>query len=85
MTRNPLAKFARILVADDDSAVVDAITHSLENEQPELDELIVFTYQLKALMEALLLHESGFKARVIDEKLLETQRYRHIREMRGKR
>ena len=32
MTRSPLAQFARILVADDDSAVLDAITHSLESE-----------------------------------------------------
>jgi hypothetical protein len=51
--------------------------------EPHPHELAIFTYQLKTLVEALLLSEIGFEPRVIDIKLREANRYRLIRAIAG--
>lgn len=58
--------------------------HNLEDEEPEHLELVVFTFQLKTLVEALLLHEIGFEPRAIDKMLREARRYRLIETMRAR-
>jgi ApeA N-terminal domain 1 len=52
--------------------------HNLDDEEPELRELAVLTFQLNALVEAILLSEVGFDPDVIDAKLRNADRYRRI-------
>ncbi|HYZ75818.1 MAG TPA: HEPN domain-containing protein, partial [Gaiellaceae bacterium] len=58
--------------------------HNLTGEEPEQPELVVLTYQLKTLVEALFLHEIGFEPRAIDKMLRDARRYQLIRSMRAR-
>jgi hypothetical protein len=59
--------------------------HNLQAEEPEHLELVIFTYQLKMLVEALLLSEIGFEPRAIDRMLLEARRYALIQGLASQR
>jgi hypothetical protein len=65
------------------AAIRNVYAHNLQSEEPEHLELVVFAYQLKALVEALLLHEIGFEPRAIDKMLLDAGRYQLIQSMEG--
>jgi hypothetical protein len=58
--------------------------HNLVGEEPEHLELVVLTYQLKTLVEALFLHEIGFEDRAIDTMLRDARRYQLISSMRAR-
>lgn len=57
--------------------------HVLDKPEPEPGELVTLTYQLKTLVEALLLHEVGFAPSAIDEMLRHSGKYELIEIMRA--
>jgi hypothetical protein len=61
------------------AAIRNVYAHNLQGEQPGHHELVVLTYQLKAIVEALLLREIGFDSTEIDRMLREARRYDLIR------
>ena len=67
------------------AAIRNTYAHNLQSEEPKHLELIQFTFQLRALVEALLLHEIGFEPPAIDKMLREAQRYRDIESVKARR
>lgn len=57
-------------------------SHNLRTKPPDQHQLAVLTYQVRTLVEALLLLEIGFEPRAIDKMLNDARRYRLIKSVR---
>jgi hypothetical protein len=63
---------------DEDTDDGDGDVRGLDDYQPHPRELATFMYQLRTLVEALLLHELGFESQKIEELQQKAERYRLI-------
>jgi hypothetical protein len=63
------------------AAIRNTYSHNLEGEQPEHQEVVLRTYQLETLVEAVLLLELGFTAEKINTLFEEQGRYRFLRQV----
>ena len=61
------------------ASIRNDFAHAFDSPKPDSSELVTLTFQLKALVEALLLHELGFEPRQIGNMLERAKRYHMIR------